>query len=179
MSRRIDIEITSINGTTATWRAAGARQPKGTLDTSLLTEGFVVGNVYRAEVEQYMEGVDVLSVTPPKTASPIDPRNERLSLIAPEPKGPDVQVTYASKGRGPRRDDDRRGGDRPRSDRPRGDRPDRGGERSERGASDRKPREGGERSSRGPRPTGDRRGARPSGPAQAPVATVHLSLIHI
>jgi len=178
MSRRIDIEITSINGATATWRAAGARQPKGTLDTSLLTEGFVVGNVYRAEVEQYMEGVDVLSVTPPKTASPLDPRNERLSLIAPEPKGPDVQVIYASKGRGARRDDDRRGGDRPRSDRPRGDRPDRGGERSERSSSDRKPREGGsERSSRGPRPSSDRRGARPSGPAQAPVATVHRNAL--
>ncbi len=172
MSRRIDIEITSINGTSATWRAAGARQPKGTLDTSLLTEGFVVGSVYRAEVEQYMEGVDVLSVAPPKTASPVDPRNERIALIAPESKGPDVQVTYAPKGRGNRRDDDRR------SDRPRGDRPDRPrGERPERGSSERKPREGAERSERGPRSGGDRRSPRPSGPVAAPVTTTHRNAL--
>ena len=29
MSRRIEIEITSLNGDVATWRAAGAKLPKG------------------------------------------------------------------------------------------------------------------------------------------------------
>jgi len=100
MSRRIEIEITSLNGDVATWRAAGAKLPKGVLNSSLVPGGPVVGNVYRADVEQYMEGIEILSVMAPKTASPIDPRNERLELIPTVKTGPDVVVTYAPKGRG-------------------------------------------------------------------------------
>ena len=81
MSRRIEIEITSLNGDVATWRAAGAKLPKGVLNSSLVPGGPVVGNVYRADVEQYMEGIEILSVMAPKTASPVDPRNERIELI--------------------------------------------------------------------------------------------------
>src|ERR1700683_3298749 len=105
MSRRIEIEITSLNGDVATWRAAGAKLPKGVLNSSLVPGGPVVGNVYRADVEQYMEGIEILSVMAPKPASPVDPRNERLELIPTTKSGPDVIVTYAPKGRGaPRRD---------------------------------------------------------------------------
>ena len=100
MSRRIEIEITSLNGDVATWRAAGAKQPKGVLSAALVPGGPVVGNVYRADVEQYMEGIEVLSVMAPKTASPVDPRNERIKLIPSAKQGPDVVVTYAPKGRG-------------------------------------------------------------------------------
>jgi hypothetical protein len=100
MSRRIEIEITSLNGDVATWRAAGAKQPKGVLSAALVPGGPVVGNVYRADVEQYMEGIEVLSVMAPKTASPVDPRNERVQLIPSAKQGPDVVVTYAPKGRG-------------------------------------------------------------------------------
>src|ERR1700688_3933872 len=105
MSRRIEIEITSLNGDVATWRAAGAKLPKGVLNSSLVPGGPVVGNVYRADVEQYMEGIEILSVMAPKTASPVDPRNERLQLIPTAKTGPDVVGTYAPKGRGgPRRE---------------------------------------------------------------------------
>ena len=114
MSRRIEIEITSLNGEVATWRAAGAKLPKGVLQASLVPNGPVVGHVYRADIEQYMEGIEVLSVTAPKSASPLDPKNERLELIPDVKKGPDVVVTYAPKGRGSRRDDDRH--DSPRRD---------------------------------------------------------------
>src|ERR1035438_2861885 len=100
MSRRIEIEITSLNGDVATWRAAGAKLPKGVLNSSLVPGGPVVGNVYRADVEQYMKGIEILSVMAPKTASPVDPRNERLELIPTVKTGPDVVVTYAPKGRG-------------------------------------------------------------------------------
>jgi hypothetical protein len=100
MSRRIEIEITSLNGDVATWRAAGAKLPKGVLNSSLVPGGPIVGNVYRADVEQYMEGIEILSVMAPKTASPVDPRNERLELIPAVKSGPDVIVTYAPKGRG-------------------------------------------------------------------------------
>jgi S1-C subfamily serine protease len=63
MSRRIEIEITSLSGDLATWRAAGAKLPKGVLAASLVPGGPVVGHVYRADIEQYMEGIEVLSVT--------------------------------------------------------------------------------------------------------------------
>src|ERR1700691_3157171 len=119
MSRRIEIEITSLNGDVATWRAAGAKLPKGVLQASLVPGGPVIGGVYRADIEQYMEGIEILSVTAPKTASPVDPKNERLELIAEPKKGPDVVVTYAAKGRGPRRDSEHRdAGARPGTKRP-------------------------------------------------------------
>ena len=115
MSRRIDIEITSVNGETATWRAAGAKLPKGSLNSSVVPGGPQVGQVYRAEVDQFMEGIEVLSVAPPKTASPLDPRNERIAILEKKSDGPDVTVTYAPKGRGGSRREDgdskpRRGG---------------------------------------------------------------------
>jgi hypothetical protein len=116
MSRRIEIEITSLSGDLATWRAAGAKLPKGVLASSLIPGGPVIGNVYRADIEQYMEGIEVLSVTAPKTASPLDPRNERIELIPEPKKGPDVIVTYAPKGRGGRRDDRHEGRDGARRD---------------------------------------------------------------
>ncbi len=100
MSRRIEIEITSLNGEVATWRAAGAKLPKGVLNATLVPGGAVIGNVYRADVEQYMEGIEVLSVMAPKTASPLDPRHERVERIPTAKQGPDVVVTYAPKGRG-------------------------------------------------------------------------------
>jgi hypothetical protein len=158
MSRRIEIEITSLNGDVATWRAAGAKLPKGVLQASLVPGGPVIGNVYRADIEQYMEGIEVLSITAPKTASPVDPKNERLQLIAEPKKGPDVVVTYAAKGRGPRRDSEfREAGARPGSKRPStrkdhkdgessGPRPARG-PRTERSESSPRP----DRATRGPR----------------------------
>jgi len=154
MSRRIDIEITSLNGDLATWRAAGAKLPKGVLQSALVPGGPVVGNVYRADVEQFMEGIEVLSVAPPKAASPLDPRNERLELKPTEAKGPDVIVTYAPKGRGPRRDGEHREG----SKRP-GERRDSRAPRASKERSEGSPNE--EPRSRAPRRDGEN-GARPA-----------------
>jgi len=179
MSRRIEIEITSLNGDVATWRAAGAKLPKGVLQVSLVPGGPVVGSVYRADIEQFMEGIEVLSVMPPKTASPLDPRKERIELIASEKSVPDVTVTYASKGRGARRDGDERGEGR-RDGAKRGARPGSRERSSERGprpdrpSGDRPERPVGERGPRTERPRGDR-GSRPgrerSGPPGAPPVT--------
>ena len=199
MSRHIEIEITSLNGDVATWRAAGAKLPKGVLNASLVPGGPVVGTVYRADIEQYMEGMEVLSVLPAKTASPLDPRKERVELIPSAKQGPDVVVTYAPKGRGgARREGGREGRDgehREGSKRPSGPprakgtggpsaRPDRG-PRSEGGARpDRGPRsEGGARPERAPRTEGGARNdrptrgprtgrpERPSGPIAPPMTT--------
>ena len=159
MSRRIDIEITSLNGELATWRAAGAKLPKGVLQSALVPGGPVVGNVYRADVEQFMEGIEILSVTPPKAASPLDPRNERLELKPVEVKGPDVVVTYAPKGRGPRRDGERRDGERREGSKRPGERRDSRTPRPPRERSEGSTSEGSH--TRGPRREGEP-GARPA-----------------
>ncbi len=196
MSRRIEIEITSLSGDLATWRAAGAKLPKGVLAASLIPGGPVVGNVYRADIEQYMEGIEVLSVTAPKTASPLDPRNERIELIPETKKGPDVVVTYAPKGRGARRDDRHDGRDAPRRDaskRPstRGDRkaagPSANGERPARAPRTERPareeRSEGAVRERPARPRPERpagrpaRPERPRGPQAPPVTTTHRNAL--
>jgi hypothetical protein len=171
MSRRIEIEITSLNGDTANWRAAGAKLPRGVLDASLVPGGPVVGKVYRADIEQYMEGMEVLAVMAPKTASPLDPRHERLELLPPSKAVPDVVVTYAPKGRGPRRDGERDGARRPSSRPSTRERtsPERA-TRPERAAGDRPRRDGAETRERPPRvERGDRgaRATRPDGPARS------------
>ena len=167
MSRRIEIEITSLNGDLATWRAAGAKLPKGVLQASLVPGGPVIGNVYRADIEQYMEGIEILSVMAPKSASPLDPRNERLELIPEVSKSPDVVVTYAPKGRGAHRGGERReggrSGDRRESTkRPTARREPKEGETTAEDRSARKPRS--DRPTRGPRTEGasESRGERPS-----------------
>ena len=160
MSRRIDIEITSVNGETATWRAAGAKLPKGSLNSSVVPGGPQVGQVYRAEIDQFMEGIEVLSVAQAKTASPLDPKNERISILEKKSDGPDVTVTYAPKGRGGSRRDD--------------------GDRKPRRDGDRKPRregaDGAARTERAPRRDGDKRpprGPRTGSLVVAPVTTTH------
>lgn len=160
MSRRIDIEITSVNGETATWRAAGAKLPKGSLNSSVVPGGPQVGQVYRAEIDQFMEGIEVLSVAQAKTASPLDPKNERISILEKKSDGPDVTVTYAPKGRGGSRPDD--------------------GDRKPRRDGDRKPRregaDGAARTERAPRRDGDKRpprGPRTGSLMVAPVTTTH------
>lgn len=65
---RIDIELTSSRPDgTWTWRAAGARQPKGVLAASVLHEGAKVGDVVKAEADFDLDGINVTSVTAPKT----------------------------------------------------------------------------------------------------------------
>ena len=67
MSSRLDIEITSkINDTSHTWRAVGAKEPKGTIKTSLLPNGTSVGDTFRVEAEFLIDGIDVVAVLPPK-----------------------------------------------------------------------------------------------------------------
>jgi len=187
MSRRIEIEITSINGEVATWRAAGAKLPKGSLATSLLPSGTTAGAEFRADVEQNMEGVEVLAVLPVKTASPLDLRGERIAIAPKVHTGPDIQVTYAPKGGKGRRDGDgprgRRDGDdsRPRRDDKSSRGPRAGSPVGEGG--DKRPRspragspvgEGGDKGGRPTRPrTNDRRGPRPERPAGPPMLTVH------
>lgn len=129
MSRRIEVELTSTRPDgTWTWRAAGAKLPKGELDGSLLFAGAKVGDVVRADAEFLMDGIEILSVLAPKGARK---EPERIEVIGTPRRDDEPMVTtrLAPKGRG---------GDR-RGDR-RGDRP------------DRRRAEGPAREGRGPRP---------------------------
>jgi hypothetical protein len=124
MPRRIEIELTSRTGEGAfTWRAAGAKQPKGMVSTDLLPEGVAVGDVVRAEVESGLEGLEVVAVLPPQEKADEQPSN-RIELLGAPRRGPDVLVSYAS-GR-PRRETEASGGRRGREATGRGPRARRG-----------------------------------------------------
>ena len=148
MPRRIDVELTSRRDDgNWTWRAAGAKEPRGTLDGALLPEGVSVGTVVKAEVELDIDGITVTAVQAPKGARP-EPK--RIEIIGRPRDDEQLVTTTLAPKRGGRRDGDRR--DRPG----RGDRGERGGERRDRrgGPDDRR---GGARPGGGPRRDGDRR----------------------
>ncbi len=148
MPRRIDVELTSAREDGSfTWRAAGAKQPKGVVGGPLLYGGAKVGDVVRAEADFDVEGITIVSVVPPPhAASRTEP--PRIELVGTGRDEPGVTSSATSRDRGGARGD-RREGNR-RGSRPEGsDRPDRAA-RPERTS----------RPERGPRPE---RGARPDG----------------
>jgi hypothetical protein len=177
MSRRIDIELTSQSSDGSwTWRAAGAKQPKGVLEGALVPDGEAVGAVLRADVEVGLEGIEVLALTTVKPARSPEKVDGRIEVVGTPKRAPDVSVMLApgSAKRSRRRDDDdgddrkdRKGKGR-RGDGPGGERPSGGGGPSRSGAGSggprrpgsRRPGEGGESRGRGERPV-------------APTSTVH------
>jgi hypothetical protein len=171
MPRRIDIELTSSRDDgTWTWRAAGAKAPKGSVATALLPQGAKAGDVLKVDAEFSVDGIEITAVVPAKGARK---EPERLELIAPAGKDePLVTTTLATRSRddrGPRRDGPRRDGPRRDGDRggPRREGAAREGDRS--GPRREGPPRDGDRS--GPRRDGDRGGDR-NGPRRegAPAA---------
>ena len=79
MSHRLEVMLTSRRPDgTWTWRAAGARQPKGVLSEGLVPAGAAVGDVLRVEAEVSVDGIAVRQVLPTKTERPPSPRLEHL-----------------------------------------------------------------------------------------------------
>jgi len=118
MPIRIEIELTSA-GTDGswTWRAAGAREPRGTLDGSILPDGASVGDQLKVETEKDIDGIRVLSIVLPKQ------KDERGGLLELLPSG-DFEPVIQQRATRDRHEGDR---GRPRRDRKeRGDRGDRG-----------------------------------------------------
>lgn len=117
MSPRIALELTSERPDGSwTWRAAGAREPKGVVDGKLLPPGCGVGDVVRAEAEIDIEGITVTTVLPPKGARQEPERLEILGSGREEPgvtsnltdrgsRGGQGPSTGERPGRGPRRGD--------------------------------------------------------------------------
>ena len=119
MPSRIDVELTSVRPDgTWTWRAAGAREPRGIVESTILPDGAKVGDVFRVEATIALDGIEIHSVVPGRTNRK---EPDRLEIIG----GAEFQaVTTSLVGR---RDRDTRGpGDRrdrrDRRDRKEGDR---------------------------------------------------------
>lgn len=116
MGRRIEIELTSQRDDGSwTWRAAGAKQPKGDVDGALLYSGAAAGDVVKADATFHIDGIEITEVHPPKQ------KQERTDLLEMKsrPVRDDELVTTQRVAR--------RGGDRRRDRGGRGDRDDRGG----------------------------------------------------
>ncbi len=168
MPRRIDIELTSVRDDgTWTWRAAGAKEPRGTVPADLLPSGSKSGDVLRVDAEFFVDGIQITAVVPAKG---VRKEPDRLELLAPaaadEPLVTTTLATRARDERGPRRDGPRRDG--PRRDRQ--PQQPRSADRSDhaRPASDdeREARRGGPRRADGARP------ARRNRPEAPPMPTV-------
>ena len=107
MSRRIEIELTSSRPDgTWTWRAAGAREPKGVLEGAVLPSSSKVGDVVKVEADFDVDGISILSVVAGKER--VDKTN-RLELLASDKPFKPVIETKAPRSERPRRDDKRRG----------------------------------------------------------------------
>lgn len=165
MSRRIEIELTSARDDgTWTWRAAGAKAPKGTVDADVVPGSSKVGDVLRVDAEFFLDGIQITSVVPPKSARQ---EPERLELIAPtradEPLVTSTLTSRTGDDRPSRRDGSRR--DASRREGPRREGRGRDGARRDAGPPrDAGPRrEGGERSD-GPRAEGGEGEHRGRGP---------------
>jgi hypothetical protein len=179
MPRRIDIELTSHAGGAWTWRAAGARQPKGTVAETLLPGPASVGDVLRAEVETGLDGIEIVALSAPQAKAEA-PAGERIEVLGSPRRGPDVSVTLAPGSRrregGPRREvGPRRGapGRRPHGDRAGGPARERtGGPPRERASGTSPERAGGTQDDRAGRARGERSGGggqddRAGGPQRA------------
>lgn len=177
MPNRMDIELTSQTPDGGwTWRAAGARQPRGSVGADLVPEGAKVGDVLRAELEIGIEGLEVVTL---QASRPQErpTRHETIEIIGPERRAPDVSVALVSGARRRRQREEpedrrwreRRGGAGGEGRRARGGAEGEGRDRGERrGVS---PRRGAQGRERGPRTDERRQGAgRERRPAQT---TVH------
>src|SRR5439155_23110227 len=164
MARRIDVELTSARDDgTWTWRAAGAKQPKGVLDAALLFEGAKVGDLVRAEAEFEIDGITITSILPPREKKRSE--TERIEVRGEERAQGLVTSSLVARSDRPRPRDR----DRDRAPRPDGGRPPRTERRGDRGDGPeraRPDRARGERSER--RPAGDQRETAPPARAAGP-----------
>ena len=103
MSRRLDIELTSNRQDgTWTWRAAGAKSPKGVVNSSLLSADAKTGDVLKVEADFDIDGISVLSVVQMREKGQ---RGNLLEMLASEKTFTPVTQKLADKPKS-----DRKGG---------------------------------------------------------------------
>lgn len=102
VSRRIDIELTSVLPDGGfTWRAAGAKAPKGTIAAGVLQSTHRVGEVLKVEAEFDLNGITVLGLVQNRdkkqksntlemlpSTSNFEPVTQRLAKKSEKPRGP-------------------------------------------------------------------------------------------
>lgn len=102
MSRRIDIELTSSrNDGTWTWRAAGAKAPKGVIAASILPTTCKTGDVLKVEADFDIDGISVLSVVNGREKTQ---RRDLLELIVNDKDFSPVTQKLAERGKSDSRD---------------------------------------------------------------------------
>lgn len=108
MGRKIEIELTSRRDDgTWTWRAPGAREPRGDVDGALVPEDAKVGDVLRAEADFDVEGIVVTAVNAPRNDGRRSSDLHRIEILGSGRSAPSgVSVSLAG-GRRPRDEDDR------------------------------------------------------------------------
>lgn len=113
MSRRIEIELTSHRPDgTWTWRAAGAREPKGVVDGTIVPPSASVNDVLRADVESDLDGTRVLAIAAPKAKAA---RTGLLEILpSDKPFEPVMQKLQKKGPKGGRRDGRKSDGPRER-----------------------------------------------------------------
>ena len=105
MPRRIDIELTSSRDDGSwTWRAAGAKAPKGSMPATLLPAASKVGDVLRVDAEFFVDGISIVGVLPAKGARPEPELLEFISVAKDEPLVTSTLTSRKADDRGPRRD---------------------------------------------------------------------------
>lgn len=115
MSRRIDIELTSkLEDGSWTWRAAGAKAPKGIVNVGVLPGDAALGAVYKVEAEFDLDGITVLSVVPTKE------RGQRANMLEMLPSERAFEPVTQKLRPKSAKSDRRPGGRRPDGDRARG-----------------------------------------------------------
>ncbi|MCY3577978.1 MAG: hypothetical protein OXH53_11750, partial [bacterium] len=110
MSRRIEIELTSQRPDGSwTWRAAGAREPKGEMAGDLIAFSASVGDELTVEAEFHMDGIEIIEAFEPKTKRPMP---ETLEILGSGRDQPLVTTQLVANRKGRDRDGgrgDRRG----------------------------------------------------------------------
>jgi len=103
MSRRLDIELTSNRQDgTWTWRAAGAKSPKGVVNSALLSANAKTGDVLKVEADFDIDGISVLSIVQMREKGQ---RGNLLEMLASEKTFTPVTQKLADKPKS-----DRKGG---------------------------------------------------------------------
>ena len=97
VSRRIEIELTSRREDGSwTWRAAGARRPKGEVPARLLPESAAVGTVLKAEADEGLDGLEIVAIHTPRARAS---RDDRLELLGSAPAPPVTTTLVSRRGR--------------------------------------------------------------------------------
>jgi len=79
MPSRIDVELTSARPDgTWTWRAAGAREPRGVVESAVLPDGAKVGDIFKVEATIALDGIEIHSVVPARSHRK---ESERIEIL--------------------------------------------------------------------------------------------------